>query len=39
MLNKLKALKVKKSVKKEVRQLADQRTQAISALKQLQTVR
>lgn len=39
MLNKLKALKVKKSVRQEVKQLTDQREQAIAALKQLQTVR
>ena len=39
MLNKLKALKVKKATKKEVRQLTDERAQAIAALKQLQTVR
>ena len=38
MLNKLKALKVKKATKKEVKQLTDQRKQAIAALKQLQTV-
>lgn len=38
MLNKLKALKVKQATKKEVKQLADQRKQAIAALKQLQTV-
>ena len=38
MLNKLKALKVKKATRKEVKQVADQRKQAIAALKQLQTI-
>lgn len=38
MLNKFKALKAKKATRKEVKQLSDQRKQAIDALKQLQTV-
>lgn len=39
MLNKLKAFKAAKAVKKEVKQLTDQRQEAIAALRQLQAVK